>query len=180
VRSKSQRIPRIRLMHSRAVLGPAALEIDQPQRRQIFDGSLNSEHKSVATVFFSSVKWATTHSVQALCGEGHQPVRWRPRCKVRRRSSVQTQHCAANFLKTLDRNGRDDANGGLANDGQSCPGCLGAPRRSASRGKVVHCKHASRPRGSQHLRCALNAGGVYSSSVSLCPRCHGTDFSGRR
>ena len=178
--SSSQRIARIRLTYSRAVLGRAALEIDQQQIRQIFDGSLNSEHKNVATAFFSSLKWSISHSVQALCGEGYRGVHWRPPCKVKRRSSVPVQYCTVEFfVRTLDQNGRDDANGGLASDAESCPGDFGAPRRSTSRGKVVRCKHASGPPGSQHLRCALNAGGVYSSSVSLRPHCHWADFSGR-
>ena len=98
MRSRSQRIARIRLTYSRAVLGPAALEIDQQQMRQIFDGSLNSEHKSVATVFFASLRWSITHSVQALCREGYRGVHWRPRCKVQRRSSVKCNTARPNFL----------------------------------------------------------------------------------
>jgi hypothetical protein len=59
---------RIRPTYYRHALGPAVLEVDQHPLRQIFDGALNSEHKSVATAFFSSLKWSITHSVQARCG----------------------------------------------------------------------------------------------------------------
>jgi hypothetical protein len=180
VQSRSWLIARIRTMYSRGVLKPAVLEIDQQQVRQVFDDSSNSEHNSAATTFSSSLKWSITHSVQALYWGGFRAVRWRPRCRVHKRSSVQVQHCATEFfVRTLDQNGRDDAQGGLASDGVSSPGDFGAPRRSTSRGRVVRCKHASGPLASQHLRCALNAGGVYSSSVSLRPRCHWTYFSGR-